>query len=389
MQFRHLIITATLLLFSFTPRAQQIHAHKDIVKNGYNFWVYTPADYDSNKADKPVLLFLHGASLRGSNMDLALRYGPVDALRRGRNIDAVIINPQCPRGCRWEPDKVIRIVDWVEQHYAVDTNRLYVFGMSLGGYGTLDFVGTYPDRVAAAIAMCGGSHQESYCGLNKLPLWIIHGTADRAVTLAQSQKVVDAMKACSPTDRLIFTKLQGQNHSALARIFYLSEPYEWLFRHRLTDPNRAVCHDYDIHVTDMKSAYKGLTRQCIPIGKSLASKTARYHGGTQCSDAGLASAQEEAMGNGDDSKTTLHARKGTSEQFNEENVGTKQNAVAAKDKKEARQPSGEAKKYHTIRRGDTLSAIARRYHTTVGALCRLNNTKETTVLRIGHKIRVK
>lgn len=384
MRSRHLFL-AILILLSFAPRAQQIHAHKNVVKNGYNFWVYTPAGYDSSKADKPVLLFLHGASLRGSNMDLALRYGPVDALRRGRNIDAVIINPQCPRGSRWEPDKVIRIVDWVEQHYAVDTNRLYVFGMSLGGYGTLDFAGTYPDRVAAAIAMCGGSHQKSYCGLTKLPLWIIHGTADRAVTLAQSQKVVNAMKACGPTDRLIFTKLQGQNHSALARIFYLSEPYEWLFEHRLTDPDRTVSHDHEIQVADMKSAYKGLTRQNIPVGKSLASMAARYSGGSQRNDAGLVAELTEEIEKGSENKATKYADKGRNDLPDNEKAGVANESNGS----EAAQSSSSAKIYHTIKQGDTLGAIARRYHTTIDKLCRLNNTKKTAILRIGSRIRVK
>lgn len=385
MHFRHLFFILLLLLLPFLSGAQQIHAHKNTVKDGYNFWVYTPVDYDSGGAEKPVLLFLHGASLRGSNMDLVLRYGPIDALRRGCHIDAVIISPQCPRGSRWDPERVIRVVDWVEQHYAVDTNRLYVFGMSLGGYGTLDFVGTYPDRVAAAIAMCGGSRQQNYCELNKLPLWIIHGTADRAVTLEQSQKVVNAMKACGPTDRLLFTKLQGQNHGALARIFYLSEPYEWLFAHSLTDTDRAANHDHEIQVSDMKRAYKDLTRQNITVGNSLAMQSARFSNGSQRNDTEVAAKLTDKM---------CHGIKELSEDGDVEapyNANLQSgNATDSKENSSAtRQQRASAKTYHTIKQDDTLCTIARRYHTSVKALCRLNNIKETTTLRIGRLLRVK
>ncbi|MDY5968516.1 MAG: prolyl oligopeptidase family serine peptidase [Bacteroidales bacterium] len=336
------------LLMLFLPAvlcsAQQLKSYRGEVKGGYNFWVYTPKDYDTaTEAKKPVILFLHGASLRGSNLDLALRYGPIDALRRGRCIDAVIVNPQCPARCRWEPDKIIKVVDWVQQHYAVDTNRLYVFGMSLGGYGTLDFCGAFPHRVAAAIAMCGGSNQKNYCGLNELPLWIIHGTADRAVSISSSQRVIDAMKACGPADRLIFTKLPGQGHGALSRIFYISEPYDWLMKHSLVDSARAVNRDFSIDVPNIKQAYSGLTRVSIPTQRGKGNDTTLKESLPQ--------------------KTTVYKNDPC---------------------------NAEGAKYHSIRRGDNLCSIARRYHTSVKKICSLNKgLNESTTLRVGRRIRVK
>lgn len=374
MKHPHTLLLSLLFLLAIPAgslSAQQISAHKGTVKNSYNFWIYTPADYDSTRADKPVLLFLHGASLRGSNMELSLRYGPIDALRRGCKIDAVIINPQCPSRERWNPEKIIRMVDWVQQHYAVDTNRLYVIGMSLGGYGTLDFAGAYPQRVAAAIAMCGGSQQKEYCGLNELPLWILHGTADRAVPISQSEKVISGMKACGPADRLLFTRLKGQNHGALARIFYLKEPYAWLFEHRLTDSARVANRSYTIQVDDMHNAYQGLTRQNIPVKKSLAGKEASSSRGTQASDANLVAELEQEMTPEGGGKAAAKS--------------SSKNASKAT----AKVADAHGKKYHTIKNGDTLGAIARKYHTSVKAICKLNGMKETSTLRIDRKIRVK
>ncbi len=248
--------------------AQLLSAHRDVAKECYPFWVYTPTDYDSNGTKKPLILFLHGAGSRSTNMEQCLRYGPIDALRRGKTIDAVVVAPQLPPRARWNADKLLRLTEWVQQHYAVDTNRLYVIGMSLGAYGTLDFAGTYPHKIAAAMALCGGSDLKDFCGLNQLPLWILHGTADRSVGISQSKKIVAAMEACGSTERLIFTPLSGMNHSDLARIFYLSTPYEWLFSHSLSDDLRRVNRSFSIEVNDLRNAYRDLSRQTIPTKKA-------------------------------------------------------------------------------------------------------------------------
>ncbi len=350
-----LLILLTALCLSGT--AQQLSAHRGTVQDSYNFWIYTPTDYDSTGAEKPLLLFLHGASLRSSNMERCLRYGPIDALRRGKEINAVILNPQLPGGSRWNADKLLRLVDWVQQHYAVDTNRLCVLGMSLGAYGTLDFVGTHPQRVAAAMALCGGSGLRDFCGLNSLPLWILHGTADKSVGLSQSKKVIAAMERCGATDRLLFTPLSGMNHSDLARTFYLAAPYDWLFAHSLATPSRPVDRSFSITVSDLRQAYSNLTRRHIPTGPSLATRHPRFHGGSQRPDSLLVSP---------------HA--------------TREEAQASNG---AKAQSSTAKQYHQVRSGDTLGHIALRYHTTVKRLCLLNNIQETAILRIGQKIRVR
>ena len=133
---------------------------RNTVSDGYNFWLYTPPGYDSTVNDKPIVLFLHGASLCGNDLNQVRRYGTINALERGRKVDAVVIAPQNPGGS-WQPDKLMNVVKWVEEHYAGDTNRFYVLGMSMGGYGTFNFTAAYPDKVAAAMALCGGAHLSS------------------------------------------------------------------------------------------------------------------------------------------------------------------------------------------------------------------------------------
>ena len=302
----------------------QLIACRDSIKDGYNFWLYVPEDYNDTVADKPVVLFLHGRSLCGKNLANVLRYGPIDALKRGRNIDAFVIAPQT-NVASWDTEKLWDVYDWVKTNYCVDTCRLYVLGMSLGGYGTINFTARYSDKVAAAMALCGGSSIDSLCGLTEVPLWIIHGTADKDVPLFYSQRVVNTMIQCGDTSRLIFTKLPKEGHSHLARAFYLESTYEWLFKHNLNDSLRPVNKDYTISSSIMSKAYNDLD-------------------------------------------------------------GTHTFSII--DSKPAK-PDAPKHQYHIVKKGDTLSSIAVEHGTTVSILCKLNNIKRTDVLRIGRKIRVK
>lgn len=207
---------------------------------------------------KPLVIFLHGASLCGNDLNKVRRYGTIDAIECGRDIDAYVIAPQNPGGA-WNPKKINKIVKWVEENYAnMDTTRIYVLGMSLGGYGTLDYAAAYPGQTAAAMAFCGGSTAKNLGDLNQVPLWIIHGTADRAVSVKESDRVVEAMKQADPkTPRLIYDRFEGMNHSTPARYFYLPSTYEWLFSHSTTDRDRPVSERFDIKHQAL-SAYKGL-----------------------------------------------------------------------------------------------------------------------------------
>lgn len=232
---------------------------KDSIPNGYNFWVYTPIDYFYSQEQTPVIIFLHGASLCGRNLDRVRRYGPLDAIVKGREIEALTIVPQNPGGA-WNPKKIMDVLDWVKRNYACDTTRVYVLGMSLGGYGTMDVCATYPNRIAAGMAFCGGSSLKDVSGLGKLPFWIIHGTADRAVPIKQSKVVVEKLKESGNDTRLLYDWWQGANHGAPARLFYLRKTYEWLFSHSLLDKDRPVNRDINISYEDLRKVYDDVKR---------------------------------------------------------------------------------------------------------------------------------
>ena len=160
---KNYIFVVLLLLMPLSASAR-LMAIRDSVANGYNFWLYVPKQYKDHRADRakefaasaekvdslavdsakvpaglPIIVFLHGRSLSGTNLNTARKYGTIDAISRGRKINAIVITPQVTKADWWRPKRVMNIVKWVSERYDVDLSRLYVLGMSLGGYGAIDF----------------------------------------------------------------------------------------------------------------------------------------------------------------------------------------------------------------------------------------------------------
>jgi predicted peptidase len=223
-----LLFVALISAFSAKSQLSTVIGQTD-----YNFWINLPAD-SILKNNPPILIFLHGRSLSGSNLELVKKYGIIKEIERGRDIPAIVIAPQVPAGKSWEPQKVLNVLHYVQAHYQTDTNRVYVAGMSLGGYGTLHFAGAYPKVVTAAVALCGGGNPSDGCDLATVPLWIQHGNRDAAVPLSESQKIVNAIRACNGGENLTFTVVEGADHGALERVFHTDEMYDFLFKYNKT-----------------------------------------------------------------------------------------------------------------------------------------------------------
>ena len=232
-------------------------AVRGAVSGNYDFWVYTPGDYEEGGHPLPLVVFLHGASLCGRDLDRVRRYGVLDAIEKGKVVPALVLAPQNPGGA-WNPKKIYELVEWMQAHYSVDATRVYVLGMSLGGYGTMDFVATYPDKVAAAMALCGGCSVSSLDGLGKVPLWIMHGTADKAVSIKQSKRVVDYLQERHADSLLRYDWLAQGSHGILVRLFYLQKTYDWLFAHSLSDNPRTIDKCFDIGYEDINQTYQEL-----------------------------------------------------------------------------------------------------------------------------------
>ncbi|MDM1049895.1 MULTISPECIES: prolyl oligopeptidase family serine peptidase [Sphingobacterium] len=223
---RSIFLTALLVFSVCYSSFAQLKAYNE--KSGYSYWVRMPKEV-AKKEKVPVIIFLHGRSLSGHDLSRVKRYGVLRAIERGKDLDAIVVAPQTANG--WDPDKVMEVLDKVEKDYPVDKERIYVCGMSMGGYGTMDVAGKYPDRIAAAVAICGGGTLSYACNLTQVPLWIQHGSADRAVPASESKKIYNAIKKCDKNADATLTIIPGGTHGSLERLFHGEKIYDFMFRH--------------------------------------------------------------------------------------------------------------------------------------------------------------
>ncbi len=393
----------------FAQSNASLTAYNKVADNTYNFWLYLPEDYEENVGRKPLILFLHGASLCGRNLNTVKRYGLIDAVEDGRRIDAVIVAPQCPGG-GWKPERLHNTLEWVRKHYPYDMDRVYVLGMSLGGYGTVDYCATYPDEVAAGIGMCGGGtvSAEMQKRLSELPFWLMHGTADRAVAFKESKKVeANILKSEDGNLRLRTTWLQGGSHGALARMFYHEDTYTWLFSHAISDPGRPVNTEIDFTLAKLKGAYSSMPRGVVKVSNVSAGSIKKYtdeefddelfdtenYEDITYEDLDLDSADFLPAGFDDEDEEHEFAPSSGKSSLNAIGIRKLKGEVVDNDDDDdepvAEQPAKKASQTVKVRSGDTLEKIARRNGTTIDRLCKLNGISRTSTLRIGQTIKVK
>lgn len=223
MRFKTILL---FLLFFYVKSMAQMTTVLD--KTSYPFWINLPEKFDKN-IEIPVLFFLHGKSLSGTDIDRVKRYGVLKAILKGKKIAAIVIAPQLASG-PWNAQKLVEILDYVQQKYNTDKNRVYVCGMSLGGYGTLEFAGKFPKKIAAAVAICGGGIVSDACNLSKIPIWIQHGDKDSAVPISESYKIFNAIKAYDKNANATMTVIPGGTHGSVEQLFHENAIYDWMFK---------------------------------------------------------------------------------------------------------------------------------------------------------------
>lgn len=251
--------TKILLLFTLLITSLSFAQLKAIKgKTTYNFWLNLP-EKSILENKPPVLISLHGRSLSGTDINRVKRYGVIRAIEKGRKIPAIVIAPQLPKG-PWDPKKVIEILDYIQKKYQIDRNRVYVAGMSLGSYGTMDVVGTYPDRIAAAVSICGGGTPALAKNIAKVPVWVLHGNKDYIVKISESEKIVNAVKKANPKAPIIFTVIKGGTHGSVENLFHKNETYEWLFKQNKNNPELA----FDLPLDYLEEENEQQTEQETP-----------------------------------------------------------------------------------------------------------------------------
>lgn len=213
-----------------------------------NYRYLEPAEV---KADVryPLVIFLHGAGERGDDNKAQLVHGAVEFVKPANRekYPCYAIFPQCPRQQAWasidrthdkpeledDPSEalslVFELIQKIKKEKPIDENRIYITGLSMGGYGTFDAILRHPDWFAAAMPVCGGgdSSEEQVQKIKDLPIWIFHGGADNVVPPERSREMVEALKAVGANPK--YTEYPGVGHDSWTETYKNPDTFAWLF----------------------------------------------------------------------------------------------------------------------------------------------------------------
>ena len=193
------------------------------------YLLYLPKDYDK-KDSWPLLLFLHGAGERGDDLNLVKKHGPPKLIEAGKDFPFIVVSPQCPNDHWWEPVELAALLDEIVEKQKVDQDRIYVTGLSMGGFGTWSLAAYQPKRFAALVPICGGGEPIIAKLFTPIPAWVFHGAKDFVVPLERSEKMVEAMKQAGGIVK--FTVYPEAGHDSWTESYANPELYDWLLQQK-------------------------------------------------------------------------------------------------------------------------------------------------------------
>lgn len=198
-------------------------------KEVVDFWFFMPSD-ESAKTDEgfPLILFLHGAGERGSDPKLVKENGPAmlcDDPEVAKTWRFITVSPQCKSGRYWSPKQMMLLIDKICAEYPVDRSRVYVTGLSMGGFATWGLAAIGSEKIAAAAPICGWLPPEQASTIT-IPLWAFHGDADPAVSIDSDRAAVQAAKDGGNND-VAFTVYHGVEHDSWTATYSNPMLYDW------------------------------------------------------------------------------------------------------------------------------------------------------------------
>lgn len=198
-----------------------------------NYLLYLPPGYEDDKNKKwPLMFFLHGAGERGSNVEFVKRHGLAKEIEQGQNFPFIVVSPQCPLRNWWL--HLLPALDSlfynISSNHQINTNQIYLTGLSMGGYGTWGWSIANPDRFAAIAPVCGGGDPTEVCKIKRVPTWVFHGAKDAVVPISESEKMVKALEKCDGNVK--FTVYPEAEHDSWSQTYSNPELFTWFLQHK-------------------------------------------------------------------------------------------------------------------------------------------------------------
>ena len=201
------------------------------IKVNMKYLLYLPKDYDQ-KESWPLLVFLHGLGEQGDNLELVKKHGPPKLIEAGRQFPFLVVSPQCPKDGWWQPVEIKALMDEIVEKFKVDRDRIYLTGLSMGGFGTWAQAAYEPHRFAALVPICGGGNPFATKLYADTPVWAFHGAKDPVVPLASSEKMVEELMKNGGNVK--FTIYPETGHDAWIEAYDDPKLYEWLLEQKRT-----------------------------------------------------------------------------------------------------------------------------------------------------------
>ncbi|MGV3459716.1 MAG: prolyl oligopeptidase family serine peptidase [Flavobacterium sp.] len=227
---RILFIAILCSLPSFAQQVKDGSFKTEIVqKKQLGYLLNVPGDV---KAKKPLIIFLHGSGERGSDLEKVKVHGPFKYMKT-KAIDAYVLAPQCPEGEYWDSETLYRLIQNVVKENNVDEKRIYLTGLSMGGWGAWNLAFAHPEMFAALVPVCGFVDRVPMlenCKIKDIPTRIFHGLLDDVVDVSYSTTMYKKLKPCSKDISL--TIFDDANHDSWTRVYDNSAIYEWMLQQR-------------------------------------------------------------------------------------------------------------------------------------------------------------
>ena len=204
-----------------------------------DYLLFLPKGYNA-KGDQrwPLMLFLHGAGERGNDLKKVTVHGPPKIVKNKPEFPFILVSPQCPESETWSDDVLLALLDHVIKKHKVDTNRVYLTGLSMGGFGTWSLGLKYPERFAAIAPICGGGEtikvllasRQNAAALKSLGVWAFHGAKDPVVKLEESERMVAALKKAGVKEVELTVYPEAQ-HDSWTETYANEKLYAWFLKH--------------------------------------------------------------------------------------------------------------------------------------------------------------
>lgn len=201
-----------------------------VEKRELNYLLHAPKNISEKK---PLIIFLHGSGEKGNDLEKVKAHGPFKYLKNNE-IDAYVLAPQCPENEYWNSEVLYRLILKIQKENKIDTNRIYLTGLSMGAWGAWNLIFEHPETFAAFVPIAGFVDRIPMienCKIKNTPIRMFHGLLDDVVDVNYSVSIYKKLQKCNPDIEL--TIFDDANHDSWTRVYDYPEIYEWMLKQKL------------------------------------------------------------------------------------------------------------------------------------------------------------